>query len=367
MAQRDTVHRGRAAGGGRRPEGEAVAALEAAGLSAQVTQDYSPSVPVGIVVAQLPSRASLAAAQTRGSKWVGYVITAVALVMIATIAYLGLRSTARIAVPDVVGMTRTEAVAEIEGAGFRATVVAAEDPGGAKPDTVVAQSPESGTNLQPRGAVTIEVSPADEAAEQVRVPNVRGMAQAEAVAELTAVGLLATTQTQESGDVGPGQVLAQDPAGGSQVESGSEVVLTIAKAPSSAEVQVPDVTGATQDDAEITLANAGFGVLVVESESFDAPEGEVISQQPAAGSAATEGDIVALLVSAGAPRTDATVTVPNVVDKELADAQETLAEGGTQVDGDRSPSRERGQSDCAKPSGRASVPAGSFIILLHAK
>ena len=50
-----------------------------------------------------------------------------------------------------------------------------------------------------------------------------------------------TRTDKESDTKDPGTVLSQNPKGGAQIDSGTTVALTVAKAPS--QVPVPDVTG----------------------------------------------------------------------------------------------------------------------------
>lgn len=61
---------------------------------------------------------------------------------------------------------------------------------------------------------------------------------------------------------------------------------------------VPDVLGLSRDEAGVRLGDAGYGVAVA-FEPDPAPEGEVIRQEPDAGSALEAGERVLLIVSAG--------------------------------------------------------------------
>ena len=118
-------------------------------------------------------------------------------------------------VPDVVGLYRAAAVQMLQAAGFSATVQF-DGTAGDGDGTVAQQDPVGGQSAQ--GAVTIVVHGTDG---RVTVPNVVGLAPADAQAALAAVGLGAALP----GGTG-GAVTAQDPAAGASVEIGSVVALT---------------------------------------------------------------------------------------------------------------------------------------------
>lgn len=117
-------------------------------------------------------------------------------------------------------------------------------------------------------------------------------------------------------------------------------------------VRVPDVVGTTSSEATATLREAGFEANIVPVPS-DRPSGQVVAQNPPAGSTATEGETVRLNVAqevaatttvattapppaTTAPRPTATpepvpATVPDVVGDELADAAQDFADEGLKV------------------------------------
>jgi beta-lactam-binding protein with PASTA domain/predicted Ser/Thr protein kinase len=61
--------------------------------------------------------------------------------------------------------------------------------------------------------------------------------------------------------------------------------------------EVPDVVGLQQEEAEQILEDAGFNVNVVQSSDTRRPRGEVIQQSPEAGEEADDGDTVTIVVS----------------------------------------------------------------------
>ena len=94
---------------------------------------------------------------------------------------------------------------------------------------------------------------------------------------------------------------------------------------------MPNVTGASQSDAESELKAAGLGVDVSEIPSDNVDKGKVIAQLPAAGTIVAPDTTVAIVVSSGPPAEDATVEVPDVRGQELKDAEEALTKLGLQA------------------------------------
>lgn len=127
------------------------------------------------------------------------------------------------------------------------------------------------------------------------VPDVVGMAQEEAVAELEDADFTVTVHTEPS-EQEPGTVVAQDPDGGDEVDDPGEVTITVAVAPT---VVVPTLDGFNVTDALLALQAAGLDVNInVESSSFVAKD-VVIRTTPAGGSEIEPGGTVAVTVSSG--------------------------------------------------------------------
>lgn len=155
--------------------------------------------------------------------------------------------------------------------------------------------------------------------EKVTVPDVVGQTQAQAQATLTAANLDLGTITQAFSDTVPaGQVISQNPAAGTQVNSGSDVAVVISRGPA---ISVPSVVGQTQAEAGTTLTAAGLVLgTVTEAFSNTVPFGQVISQNPTAGTDVAAGTAVSVVLSKGPE----SVGVPNVVGQTLTNAQAAI-------------------------------------------
>ncbi|NTU71832.1 MAG: PASTA domain-containing protein [Coriobacteriia bacterium] len=160
---------------------------------------------------------------------------------------------------------------------------------------------------------------------KVEVPDVVGSDQTAATQSLQSVGLALGAVSLEATDAAAGTVLAQDPAGGVKAEKGASVALTISEGP--ARVEVPELIGLTQSEAEKALSDAGLeSTNTVEYDTL-VESGSVIDQLPAAGEKVSPGSTVGLLLSIG-KRPSTTIKVPNVTRKTQRQAQTTLREAG---------------------------------------
>jgi eukaryotic-like serine/threonine-protein kinase len=186
----------------------------------------------------------------------------------------------QVAVPLLVGLTSQSAKGRLDNAGLKSHE-RTEASDTVEKGRVISASPAEGTQVNKGSTVTLVVSTGPQLA---ALPDVTGKSFADASAQLQAAGFKAARQDQVNADKDPGTVLSQTPGGGTKVAPGTTVTLTVAKAP--AQVNVPDVTGETQDDAIARLSQDGFKIERKEKD-VDSPEGDgvVIEQSPPGGKA----------------------------------------------------------------------------------
>jgi beta-lactam-binding protein with PASTA domain/predicted Ser/Thr protein kinase len=198
----------------------------------------------------------------------------------------------------------------------------------------------------------------------VRVPDVVGEEEEDAVRILEQAGFTVTTEEDFSGRP-RGEVFDQDPNAGERVEEGSEVTITISRGPT--RVEVPDVINQSQDSAESEIEAAGLEMTVTgEEASSEIPEGNVISQSPQPGERAPRGSTVSVVVSTG----PAAVMVPDVVCDPIPQArQEIIDEGLSPQEGGSEFSEDCPQGTVASQSPGANSPAeaGSTVTYIRSK
>ena len=164
----------------------------------------------------------------------------------------------------------------------------------------------------------------------VVVPDVVGESFADASAQLTELGLdVAEPVEQVDPDARPGEVLEQSLAPDAEVEEGTEIVLTIAKAPRT--FVVPDLTDSTLDEATVLLEEQN---LVLGDQTEDASDtieaGHIISQVPLPGEEVEKDAPVSVVVSTGPEIT--IVVVPDVTCLSFGNAKVTLAAEGLGIE-----------------------------------
>lgn len=92
---------------------------------------------------------------------------------------------------------------------------------------------------------------------------------------------------------------------------------------SAAGVNVPNVMGMTQDEAQSQLEESGFTVKVEEQYSTDNDKGKVIDQTPKGGTTADKGSAVTVVISQGAEPVK-TVSVPDLDGMTQSEAEAAL-------------------------------------------
>jgi beta-lactam-binding protein with PASTA domain len=175
------------------------------------------------------------------------------------------------------------------------------------------------------------------------VPNVVNDTLADATTAITAAGFVVGSTSTQSSTVPSGSVISQDPVAGTSAAPGSAVNLVLSSGP--APVAVPNVVNQTLAAAKSALQAAGLVLgTTTQQASTVVPAGNVISENPAAGTKVAVGSAVTLVVSSGA----AQVAVPSVVNDTLAAATTALKSAGLKV-------------GSTSPRSSATVPAGSVI------
>jgi beta-lactam-binding protein with PASTA domain/predicted Ser/Thr protein kinase len=207
-------------------------------------------------------------------------------------------------VPTVEGLTRQSARGRLRRAGFKIEE-RRESSDTVPAGKAIRTSPPDGTTLEKGRTVTLLLSTGKE---QVQVPDVTGQSFEEASSALSNRGFQVTRKEQVTDNEDPGTVLSQSPSGGTSIDKGSTVTLTVAKQPQ--EVEVTDVTGETQNDAVQRLSQEGFEIDIQE-QPVDSQEGDgVVVQQDPAGGKAKRGSTVTLVVGKYSPAAPPAQTAP---------------------------------------------------------
>ena len=161
-------------------------------------------------------------------------------------------------VPQLVGTALDAAKAALTDGGLAAGDVTEQYNEKVPAGTVLGQDPAAGQEFRANTTVNLVVS---KGPRPVPVPAVTGMAEADAVAALKAVGLVAAIAPEKQNSVGvpAGAVLAQAPESG-DLKAGDTVTLTLSKGPRM--IDVPSMVGKQVGAATSELKALGFEVEV---------------------------------------------------------------------------------------------------------
>ena len=170
-----------------------------------------------------------------------------------------------------------------------------------------------------------EVTPTpepDDTALTYIVPNVVGLTQEDAKSSIEAKSTNATIIFNEdySDTFDKGIVIAQYPVAFSEVESNSQVSLTISTGPKPFEL--PNVYNLTELQADKKLEELNLVLLHEYQNSSEVEEGRVISTVPERQSIVVKGDTVVVIVSTGPENSK--VVVPNIIGLSEKNAEELL-------------------------------------------
>ena len=161
--------------------------------------------------------------------------------------------------------------------------------------------------------------------EQVTVPNLLGLPEADAMTNLRATGLVMMIQAREpNADAKPGTVIRQALPAGQAVGKGQAVAVTLAEQLP----EVPDVRGQALAEATVLLVQSGYRVQTGNAVAdAQVAEGRIAKQVPSPGSPLNKNEAVLLHPSSG----PAQVEIPKVVGLTLSSAKTQIEKAGLKV------------------------------------
>lgn len=206
-----------------------------------------------------------------------------------------------IKVPDLKGYTLEKAQSALNALGL-----GIQNAGTTSSDTypkgqIVSQTPDDGSMVEAHTTIEVIVSSGQG---EVAISSVVGKDETTAYNTLSNAGFVPVKEYAYDNTVEQGIVISQSPDGGALGKEGDSVKIVISRGPESAAgttgISVPKITGQTEEAARAALTAAGLTAGNVTSAYSDTvPEGQIISQSPAEGSAAEEGAAVDFIISSG--------------------------------------------------------------------
>ena len=201
--------------------------------------------------------------------------------------------------PSFLDMNRNEAETKVTSLGLRCSFVYDKDVNSSVEDLiVVAQDYDEGEEVQTGTRITLTLGLAESISDSLEVPALVNQTEEEAASTLEAMGLGVMKTYATSDTVKQGYVIRQSPVGGSVVNKGFTVTITISKGLE--QVRVPTLTGQSQKNAERELNRVGLILGNITSDySGEVGVGDVISQDIAAGTMVDKGTAVSIVISLG--------------------------------------------------------------------
>ncbi|MBB1508883.1 Stk1 family PASTA domain-containing Ser/Thr kinase [Tessaracoccus sp. MC1756] len=253
-------------------ETKAREAAAANALKVNRTEQYSETVPAGVVITTDPTAGERL---FRGSD--------VTLVLS--------KGPERYPMPAVVGIPLETASQALTAGRLAVGTVTEQFSETVAEGIVLTASQEEGAQLKPDTPVDLSVS---KGREPIRVPDHVGGSADKAVKELEKLGFTVAIEEENSAEVGAGRVIRQDPRGGSGHRGDT---VTLVKSLGPVMVTVPDVWMKSTDEATKLLEDLDLVVKVERSSNFPIPLDIANSTDPAAGTEVAVGTKVTLYVA----------------------------------------------------------------------
>ncbi|PTM95645.1 Stk1 family PASTA domain-containing Ser/Thr kinase [Streptomyces sp. VMFN-G11Ma] len=232
----------------------------------------------------------------------------------------------KVAVPNLVSQSEADARQLLNNSDLKVGAVKKQPCEDQAKGNVCSQDPGKNSEVKKGTAVNFVVSTG---APKVAVPTVLGkkLDEAKQILEADKYKFVVKTKTQESAEE-PNTVLDQDPNLGDEVQKGSTITLTIAKAAEKS--VVPDVSGKTCDEAKAQMTANNLTGNCTEVDTQD-PNlvGKVVSTDPQAGTQVKKNSAVNIQI--GKAQQNQQVQVPPIQGQKLKDAQNALRQAGLQV------------------------------------
>lgn len=214
-----------------------------------------------------------------------------------------------IVVPPVIGQTLEEAERQITDAGLTVGQVTQRADATFAEGIIVEQDPAAGLRVGREAPVNLVVSTGPETR---IVPNLVNLSEREAIAQLQERGLLSRVTDEYSDAVPADMVIRTDPVADAEVQLGDTVLIVVSLGP--APVEVPNLIGMNQTEAEAALAERGLEIIVGSQPVADESQnGLVIAQDPTAGEMLLPGDPVNVTFGQFTPPSTTTTTTTTTV------------------------------------------------------
>lgn len=229
----------------------------------------------------------------------------------------------KVAVPDFEKLTKEKALERAGKHSLNVNFVQSEEADNYDEELLIvtSQNYKKGEKVSVGTVITLTLGPDESSIQQrVEVPALINYEQDKAVLELEKAGLKASIIYATSDTVKENYVIRQNPKGGTEVDRGFTVTITVSKGVG--QVRVPSLTGVSQDAAEKLLNDVGLRLGNVSSDySGSVGVGDVIEQDIPSGSLVEKGTEVSITISLGEEETYHYEGVVSVLDSPFKEGE----------------------------------------------
>jgi beta-lactam-binding protein with PASTA domain len=156
---------------------------------------------------------------------------------------------------------------------------------GAEPLSIIANYPKSGANVKTGRKIYLTVAAIS--APLVKLPNIIGRSTSSAQNQLLSSGLIYDGEEKiaalEENTVLAVKINGREIQQGDEIPKGSKITFVVGDGYGNQRIDVPNLLGMAQDEADILVTGLGLTIGNITFEASDKPAGTVISQQPSSG------------------------------------------------------------------------------------
>ncbi len=197
--------------------------------------------------------------------------------------------------PNFVGKNITEIEGNAEYKNFKFKVV--EDFNSSyELGVVYSQSPIPPKKIKENGEITLHVS---KGPEKITIPDVSNMTYTDGVAMLQNLGLKVGQESIADTEFQGGRIVKSDPVSGTEVMTGSKIIVYVNQPSASSEAWVPVLVDFKYNQAKSLLSEAGLKLGTVTEKESEKEKGIVLEQSIAAGKSVAKNTTIDLVISAG--------------------------------------------------------------------
>lgn len=197
-------------------------------------------------------------------------------------------------VPYVVWDDKEVAISKLIQAGLAEPDIIEKNDENVAYGSVIEQSVEAGKQVDEGTKITLTISIGPAAFD---MPDVVGQSKDKAENTLNSKGIVVVIEYKKTDAVAEGNVISQSVSAGSSVKRGDEVTISVSSGRET--IDVANVVGKAEAEAEKALKDQGFKVAILENYDSNVTTGKVISQSPGAGTAQLPDSTIVIYVSKG--------------------------------------------------------------------